>query len=256
MQTSIHDVAARGFEAAPDAYERGRPEYPAAAVAYLVQHLAIQPSTVIVDLGAGTGKFTKFLIPTGAKLIAVEPVAGMRKKLSELLPSVQSIEGTAEKIPLPNGSVDAVIVAQAFHWFNGSTALREIHRVLKSGGRLGLIWNARDESLDWVAQLTDIIDPHEKGAPRYRSGEWKRAFETTSLFTPLEMAEFRHSQIGPPEMVVDRVASISFISALSESEKALVLDQVRSLIRSHPLTSNKTILELPYRTDVFWCERK
>jgi len=145
--------------------------------------------------------------------------------------------------------------AQAFHWFNGEAALKEIHRVLRPRGRIGLIWNARDESVDWGSKLTNIIDPHEKGAPRYRSGRWRDAFENSKLFTPLEAAQFSYVQNGPPEIVVDRVASISFIAALPENDRAVVLEEVRSLLETHIQTSGRATLDLPYRTDVFWCER-
>jgi len=256
MQPHIHDAAAKGFQLAPDSYDRGRPEYPSDAVQKLIDELALGSESVVVDLGAGTGILTKLLIPTCARLVAVDPVEGMRRKFSELLPGIEILEGSAEHIPLPDQSANAVVAAQAFHWFDGSAALHEINRVLKVNGKLGLIWNVRDESLDWVAKLTDIIDRHEKGAPRYRSGLWKDAFRSTGLFTPLQIAHFKYVQSGEPERIVDRVSSISFISALPENERILVLEEVRDLLRSHPMTKGRTTVELPYRTDVFWCMKK
>lgn len=105
-----------------------------------------------------------------ARVIAVEPGEGMRQRFTEILPNVEVLAGTAEAIPTTDASADAVIAAQAFHWFEGYTTLREIHRVLKPWGRLGLIWNVRDESVDWVRKLTDIIEVHSKGTPRHRTG--------------------------------------------------------------------------------------
>lgn len=252
----IHQAAAKGFQSAADSYERGRPDYPEEALSFLMRTLNITPGRRFLDLGAGTGKFTKYLLQTSAEVIAVEPVEGMRQKLSELYPGVSVLSGTAEEIPLPDNSIDGVIVAQAFHWFNGEKALPEIHRILKSGGKLGLIWNARDESVDWVSKLTDIIDPHEKGAPRYKSGAWKKAFEKTPLFSPLRLQSFRHLQKGPPEMLEDRITSISFISALDSSSKKKVVEQVRHLLSTHPALRGQSTMELPYRTDVFLCERQ
>jgi ubiquinone/menaquinone biosynthesis C-methylase UbiE len=249
----IHEQASIGFQRAADAYERGRPEYPAAAVERLVRALKIAAGSRVVELGAGTGKFTKALLATGAEIIAVEPVEAMRRKLAERLPSLPVVDGTAEAIPLPDASVDAVVAAQAFHWFRGEEALAEIHRVLKPGGGLGLIWNARDESLGWVRGLTEIIEPYEGSAPRYKSFQWKSAFESTGLFSPLEKAEFVHIQTIPAEAIEDRIASISFIAALPDSTRATVLEQVRELVRADPAVRGLKEVEFPYRTDVYWC---
>jgi ubiquinone/menaquinone biosynthesis C-methylase UbiE len=175
-------------------------------------------ASTVVDLGAGTGKFTKLLVssaPRGARVIAVEPVEGMRKKFASLLPMVELLAGSAEHIPLETNWVDAVVVAQAFQWFNGIAALQEIYRALKPGGSLGLIWNATDESMDWMAKIAGLTGH---------------------------------------EMVIDRVASRSYIAALPEAERKRVLDQVRELLSTHPQTKGKGTVEIKYRTDVFWCQ--
>ena len=191
---NINSAAAEDFQVGADTYERGRPDFPAEAVEFLVQTLNINQASHVLDLAAGTGKLTRRLAPTGAKLTAVEPVEGMRRKFSALLTGVEILEGTAEAIPLPSESLDVVVVAQAFHWFDGPRALAEIHRVLKPGGRLGLVWNVRDESVDWVGQLSRIINAHEGATPRFKNMKWKKAFEDTSLFTPLEKRSFPHPQ--------------------------------------------------------------
>lgn len=133
MTPGLHRAAAVGFARAGADYERGRPGYPTAAVDRLAVELRLGPGRVAVDLAAGTGKLTRALVRTGAELVAVEPVAGMRRKLTASLPSVRALEGTAEAIPLTEGSVDAVLVGQAFHWFDTPVAAREIHRVLRPG---------------------------------------------------------------------------------------------------------------------------
>jgi predicted adenylyl cyclase CyaB len=246
-EPGIHELASLGFDRAVEAYERSRPEYPEAAVQWLADRLEIRPGRTIIDLGAGTGKFTRLLAKTGARIIAVEPVAGMRAKFQRLLPTIDILEGTAENMPLPDGGADAVVVAQAFHWFNGERALAEIRRVLRPGGSLGLIWNARDESVNWVARLTRIIDPHDRGAPRYRSMEWREAFASS-----LDSESFRHVHFTTPEGVVDRVVSISFIAALPAPERERVAEEVRELLRTHPQTQNRETIEFPYRTDVYF----
>lgn len=256
MEKSIHQFAATGFQAASDAYERGRPEYPPEAVSQLIQELCISSQTYVVDLGAGTGKLTKLLAKTNAKITAVEPVEAMRNKFHSILPEVEILQGTAESIPLETGSVDAVVVAQAFHWFRGSIAVPEIHRILKPNGKLGLIWNARDEHASWVAKLTEVLDRYENGAPRYKSGLWKNAFLETNLFTPFHETHFKYSQHGDISLILDRVGSISFIASLSVEEKNKALDEVKKIVTDEMQMSNISQIELPYRTDVYICQKK
>jgi len=255
MSTPIHEAASKGFEIAADAYERGRPDYPQDAVDDLINEIGFSSEKTILDLGAGTGKFTRLIANRGANIVAVEPVAGMRQKFSQLLPSISIQAGTAESLPLANASVDSVVVAQAFHWFSGEKSLTEIARVLKPGGKLAMIWNVRDESIDWVAKLTEIVDQHEKGAPRYKTGQWKVAFAHSRLFSPLVEKTFYYVQKGNLSVVLDRVASTSFISALAPALKDSVLEEVKELLRTHPQTKGRQEFEIPYRTDVFTCSQ-
>ena len=251
---AIHQ-AAQAFDGAAEAYDRGRPSFPPEAVSKLVEVLGIGSGVRVLDLAAGTGKLTTMLAPTGAELVAVEPLDGMRARLEAHLPGVRALEGTAEAIPLPDASVDAVTAAQAFHWFDGKAALSEIHRVLAPGGRLGLLWNARDEQEDWVARLGEIMEPHRGTAPRYQAGAWRAAFDETTLFTPLAAEHFAHVHEVDAQGVVDRVLSISFIAALAEGEREQVAKQVRQLLAEHPATRARETFRVPYHTDVYWCER-
>lgn len=255
METPIHKFAAKGFDVSSDAYERGRPEYPDDAVEFMIQELDLKEGKIVADLGAGTGKFTRSLQKSRAKIIAIEPVEGMRKKFSSVLPTIEVLSGTAESIPLEDESLDAVVIAQAFHWFKGEPALNEIHRVLKPNGKIGLIWNVRDERIPWISLLTGIIDPYERGAPRYKSGEWKKVFDSTLLFSPLKHSRFGYVQTGTVETVVDRVGSISFIASLPSDEKEQVLTQVRDLVQAQMRAGQSGTIEIPYCTDVFACEK-
>lgn len=252
---AIHESAARGFALAPEAYERGRPTYPDEAIERLVHELAIGPGRRVLDLAAGTGKLTRRLAETGASVVAVEPVDAMRERLVRALPEVDALAGTAEAIPVRDRSVDAVTVGQGFHWFDGDAALAEIHRVLRPRGRLGLIWNVKDESVDWVRRLGEIIEPHRGPAPKVASGAWKEAFERTRLFTPLERARFAFVHETDTATVIARVTSISFIAALPDSEVERIVGQVRELLASHPDTRGRRIFPLRYRTGVYWCAR-
>ena len=255
LEKSIHHFAAEGFQAESEAYERGRPEYPTDAVDHLIRELKITSQSVVVDLGAGTGKLTKMLTQRGVNVIAIEPVEGMRKKLKQVLPDIEMIDGTAEKIPLQSESVDAVVVAQAFHWFDGDKAIPEIHRILKPNGKLGLIWNARDETTPWVAQLSEILDEYENGAPRYKSGNWKKAFDQMKLFKPFQENHFKYLQQGDLNLILDRVGSISFIASLPSDEKNHVLQRISELVKKEMYQSKSSIVTLPYRTDVYVSEK-
>jgi len=252
---AIHTAAARGFPLVPEAYERGRPMYPFAAVRRLVRELRIRPERRVLDLAAGTGKLTRLLAQSGADVVAVEPVDAMRKRLVETVPRVRALAGTAEAIPLEDDSVHAVTVGQAFHWFDGDAALAEIHRVLRPGRRLGLIWNVKDESVDWVRRLAEIIEPYRGSAPKVASGDWKDAFERTELFGPIERARFSFVHETDVETAVARVTSISFIAALDEVVREQVVAQVRELVASHPETRGQRVFPLRYRTGVYWCDR-
>jgi SAM-dependent methyltransferase len=255
MHGAIHESAARGFAVAPEAYDRGRPMYPFEAVRRLVRELGIKPANTILDLAAGTGKLTRLLAQLGADVVAVEPVDAMRERLVETSPAATALAGTAEDIPLGDESMDAVTVGQAFHWFDGDAALAEIHRVLKPGRRLGLIWNIKDESVDWVSHLAEIIEPYRGSAPRVASGAWKEAFARTELFTPLERARFSLIHQTDVATVVARVTSISFIAALAPRVREAVVAQVRELLATHPDTRGRRLFPLRYRTGVYWCDR-
>jgi SAM-dependent methyltransferase len=255
MRGGIHEAAAKGFALAPEAYERGRPTYPAEAGERLVRELRLGPGRRVVDLAAGTGKLTRVVAATGAEVVAIEPVDEMRERLARSLPDVEALDGTAEAIPLPDGSVDAVTVGQAFHWFDGNAALAEIHRVLRPRGRLGLIWNVKDESVDWVRRLGEIFEPYRGDSPKVALGLWKEAFDRTTLFTPLERARFAFVHETDVATAIARVTSISFVAALPDAEVERIVGKVRELLATHPETRGRKLFPLRYRTGVYWCER-
>jgi SAM-dependent methyltransferase len=247
----VHDAAARGFGAGAAVYLTGRPDYPPRLTVWLRGVIRLNPARSVVDLGAGTGKFLPSLRATGARVIAIEPVEAMRSVIATGYPDVAVLAGTAEHIPLGDGSVDAVVCAQAFHWFANAEALAEIHRVLRPGGMLGLVWNVRDESVAWVAALTQIIAPFEGDAPRYRSGEWRRLLPSMG-FVAVGESRFQNAHEGAAEQViVDRTLSISFIAALPEDVRGQVRDQVRELIGATPALAGKAKVAFPYETVAF-----
>lgn len=252
----VHAAARQGFEKQAAAYARGRPDYPQALQPWLREALALGPGRRVADVGAGTGKFTRLLATTGAEVIAVEPVDAMRAQIDAALPGVRAVTGTAQALPLSDGALDAVVCAQAFHWFATRQTLDEFARVLRPGGHLGLVWNVRDESLDWVAAITAIITPHEGDAPRLHTGQWRHAFPHPA-FGELRESVFEHVHEGPPEQViVDRFLSVSFIAALPVAEQARVRAQLQTLVATHPALRGQATVRMPYRTLAFAAERR
>jgi SAM-dependent methyltransferase len=200
----------------------------------------------VVDLAAGTGKLTRPLAATGAAVVAVEPIAEMRARIGPSAARV--LDGTAEALPLRDASADAVTVAQAFHWFDGPAALAEIHRVLGPGGALALVWNRRPLEHPVHAAIERLTAPFRGDAPAHASGSWRTAFETTTLFGPLEERTFGHSGAYDAAGLADRVGSTSFVAALDDGPQAEVLAAVRALAADGPV-------EVPYVCEVFVCRR-
>ncbi len=185
----------------------------------------------MVDVGAGTGKLTRALEPTGARLIAVEPVAEMLRVLKQRVPQAEALSARAEEIPLAEGSVDAVVAGQAFHWFDGLRALEKFHRLLRADGKLGLIWNRRDQDQPLHQDIDEIIERYRGDTPAYYSNRWSAAFEDSSLFTLAERTEIPFEQSLDAEGFVDRVMSISYVAALDPEERRMVEDRLRELAR-------------------------
>ena len=234
---------AASFGGVADAYERARPGYPDDAVGWLA---GAEPCDV-VDLGAGTGKLTRSLVALGHRVTAVEPLEEMLAQLRHAVPGATAARGSAEEIPLPDGSADVVTCAQAFHWFDREVALREMARVLRPGGRLALVWNTRDDSQGWVAELTDTVI----GRSEFREGGVVAAtasIDETGLYGPVERASFAHVQLLRRSELIELVRSRSQCAVLSEDERRPVLDHVGALFDAH---SRDGVLAMPYVTECF-----
>lgn len=246
----MSEVAAAGFAAGADDYERGRPGYPPDVVAWLAARLRIGPGTRVLDLAAGTGKFTRLLVPGGADVVAVEPIAAMRGRLAETCPGIPALDGTAEAIPLADASVDAVVVAQAFHWFDAAVALGEIARVLRPGGHLGLVFNERDVREPWVASLSRLIrwDERERWRVPYTvEVDWAAVIAGEGpQFGPATRYESGFRQAMDADLLVARVLSTSYIATLPKPAQAELAARVRAL--AGPLGPS---FELPYITHAY-----
>jgi len=249
----IHPAAADGFASNADDYERTRPGYPPAAVAYLRAVLGLGPGATVVDVAAGTGKLTRPLLTAGAHVIAVEPVAEMRAVLSRTSAGADVRTGTAEGLPVADASADAITVAQAFHWFDAAGALREFARVLRPGGGLAVVYNHRDRAAGWLAAVNRLVEVHRFGAPQQWDGRWREAFTADGPFTALEDATFDNPQVLTPDEFVGRIRSMSYVGALPADDQARLLRDVADVLATHPDTTGCTTLTVPQRTVVSTC---
>ncbi|HEX2849683.1 MAG TPA: class I SAM-dependent methyltransferase [Acidimicrobiales bacterium] len=254
----VHQAAATGFERGATEYDLGRPGYPGDVLRLLRDDIGVGPGVVVVDVGAGTGKFTRLLVSTGADVIAVEPVASMRVVLQMTLPDVPVHSGTAERLPIDDESVDVVAAAQAFHWFEAGAALAEAHRVLRPGGALVLVGNKRDDRHDWVRDLEEVHLELAGDAPRYlRAGvPWVRTIAESGGFDAVEHLTFDNPVRVDVPTFRARESSISYISALPDAEREEVLDRVERIVRSGPMAAGGETFVEPYLTDVYWCRRR
>ena len=220
---AIHPAAATGFARSAAAYERGRPGYPDDAVDALVAAL---PGRDVVDLAAGTGKLTRALAARGCAVVAVEPVAEMRAAIAA---PARALEGRAEATYLPTASADGVTVAQAFHWFDGPRALAEIHRVLRPGGVLALIWNRRRMQDEINQRIEAIIGPHRGRVPAHRDDSWRAALAASPHFGPVREEEFANEQLLDAGGLADRFGSISFVATMQREQRDALLAEVCAL---------------------------
>ena len=231
---SVNEIAARGFSSAADVYERGRPGYAAEAVAWVCERLGIGPGRTVLDLAAGTGKLTRDLVPGGAAVIAVEPLDEMREHLERIAPEVEALKGTAEAIPLADASVDAVVCAQAFHWFDPDRALPEVHRVLRPGGGLALLYNSRDLGDRIQKTLDDMLEPYRGAAERH----WTKAHDDvvgkSRLFGEVESTTWRSEQPLSLDGLLEMAASRSYVASLEDGPRAELLDRIRAEFAAEP----------------------
>jgi SAM-dependent methyltransferase len=243
MSREAKEARALSFGSVADAYERARPGYPDGAVRWLTAG-----ARSIVDLGAGTGKLTRQLVGSGREVVAVEPSEQMLALLRRLVPGARALAGSAEEIPLPDASADAVVAAQAFHWFDHARALPELARVLRPGGRLALVWNVRDDSEPWVARLSELI-----GNEGVASMGIVELLEASGLFEPVEQRTFAHVQRVGRVALLELVSSRSHCATRAPAERERVLAAVEAL---YDAAGGGDALVLPYRTLAFRTRRR
>jgi len=260
----VHDIAASGFGYSNvSRYEAARPGYRDVAVNHV--HNIIGQADTVVELGAGTGKFTKSVVPvlSATNYIATEPSAAFRESLKESGIShdgFQVKEGTGDSIPVAEGTCDAIVVAQAWHWMANEDSLKEIKRALKAQGKLVMIWNAIDLNIAWQSDLEDILTKRydDDSTPRYITGEWENVFSgeyaksNFSQITKWSTAD-NYKRPSTAQDIVNRILSVSVVARRSESEQKQCEEEILALLASHEQTRGSTEFQLEYRTDVAHC---
>jgi SAM-dependent methyltransferase len=238
------------------AYAEHRPDYAEAAVRWALEPA---PGPRVLDLGAGTGKLTHTLIALGADVTAVEPDPAMRAELNRLLPGVRALAGTAEAIPLPDASVDAVLVGQALHWFDMTVAGPEIARVLVPGGILAGLWNVDDDQVGWVAGLERVSE----GSASLTFTTWDTqaadirlaAMDLPGLFSPPDRADFPHGQRRTADSLLATVTTHSKLLVMDDESRSALLGRIRDYLAQRPETSAGEFI-LPMVTGVLRARRE
>ncbi|WP_019181195.1 class I SAM-dependent methyltransferase [Microbacterium yannicii] len=239
----------RSFGSVAAAYEAGRPDYPREAVDWMlapVQHPG--RALRVADVGAGTGKLTRTIVEAGAEVVAIDPDAEMLVALRASVHGVPTFAGTAERMPLPDASLDAVLLGQAWHWVDPAVASAEVGRVLRSGGVLGLVWNIRDDAEPWVAQLTAAMHGSHAEQMIAEDGPTVEA-----PLGPLENRTWSWTRTLDREGLVQMVSSRSYVITASSEDRARVLGAVGDLFDANRRVdeSGAEVVDLPYLTHAF-----
>jgi len=270
-ETSVHPTAESGFSTS-QRYDRARLGYSKETVNFLLEKLGILPQNPswdqqiqVLELGAGTGKFTRTLqeVLRGSNnvhIIASEPHHSMRQEFVKNFPDIEIKNYSAENIDMPDSSVHAVIAAQSFHWFANEKSVSQIQRVLVPGGKLGMVWNSWDHSISWLKELNEeLILPcyWEANAPYELSYEWKKVLDSSGKFQPVEGDEslFKSKQAFTFDELVDRVLSISVMQVKYENEKEILKEKIKFILMKHNEIGNKKLI-LPHIVKIYWSKRK
>ncbi|THU96520.1 S-adenosyl-L-methionine-dependent methyltransferase [Dendrothele bispora CBS 962.96] len=271
---NVHSLAAQGFgQGTNELYDRARPSYQPVVISHIKAALRSDSKLNIVEIGAGTGIFTRALLAHPewkdaiAQLKAVDPSSGMREVFAKTVTDerVTVQEGTFDNTGVEDGWADVIIIAQAFHWCpDHERACTEFSRVLKPNGVWTMLWNLEDrDAARWVAGLRNRFEQHESGSPQFRLGLWRKVFETIAynrFFEPQEERVFQYTLETTEDQVLDRVCTKSYIAVLPPDEKEKVLSDVRAVLQKGEdkewIDESKGVFKYPYQTFVVVCRKK
>lgn len=238
---------ALSFGAAAARYDQTRPSYPEAALRWALGDRPLR----VVDLGAGTGILSRVLARLGHEVVPVEPDEAMRARFVEVTPGITPLAGRAEQIPLPDASADAVVAGQAYHWFDPKRAHTEVARVLRPEGRFAVVWNVRDQSVDWAARLSAIAEGVAPGAPV----KMPLIASFGPLFGPVQGLQLSHTVDHTPETLLGLVKTRSYYLTASTQQQRAIEEQVRELCTTHPELAGRDTFPLPYQTRCYRATR-
>lgn len=276
--SNVHSAAALGFQINNAVYHNSRPSYNPQIVQDIINKTILNNDSKqesdytyqIVDLAAGTGKFSEVLTQQlnqskiKYNLTAVEPVEGMRSKFKSNFPNIPILDGTSTSLPFPSNSIDLLTIAQAFHWFSNLESLTEIHRVLKKKtGAVVLIWNYFEKSQKWMQELDEMCDVYcTEDIPQFRFNKWQIPFtlkETQELYNlPLNSMKYENAltSTGNIDAVIERCLSISYIGKLDKPEQQKLIQKIKDTLANHPETKGKTEFSRNYNCDVYYTTAK
>jgi SAM-dependent methyltransferase len=245
---SLHPLAGR-FGTVAESYERGRPEYPPAVVGALAAELGLAAGAAVLDLAAGTGKLSRALLAGGLDVIAVEPQAPMRAVLAATIGPERVRDGFAEAIPLADASVAAVTVADAIHWFQQDAALREIARVLRTGGGLAVLTTIPDWSgASWAHEVGTLLTELRPAHPHFDGTPWQESVRGSGRFGEPREVRMTWMREVSPAVVVAHIASMSWVAALEEPERSQALERFATLV-----DGGTTPAQLPFHAILGLC---
>jgi SAM-dependent methyltransferase len=255
VEQEARQVRAQSFGAVAGHYDAARPGYPDEAIAWILG----DPPLKVADLGAGTGIFSRQLLANGHDVVAIEPDPQMRRRLTEVSPGLTTLAGSAESIPLPDASVDAVTAAQAYHWFDPERAHSEIARVLRPGGVFGPVWNVRDDEVPWVRELSQLLDrvPGHDGGDGGVHQAWRTGMgHFGPAYEPTERELFRHATQHTADTLVGLVKSRSYYLTADADAREAIEAAVRELVSTHADLAGRETFELPYVTVAYRARRR
>ncbi|MFY1680075.1 class I SAM-dependent methyltransferase [Micromonospora sp. WMMD730] len=245
----VEDTRARSFGTVAVDYDRFRPGYPAEALRWALAGAGAVAD--VVDLAAGTGLLTRGLRALGHQVTPVEPDPAMRARLDTAVPGTTALAGSAEAVPLPDASADAVLVGQAYHWFDRERAHVEIARVLRPDGIFAAIWNIRDETVGWVAELGRIAQMGES-----ISDLTVKVTTFGAAFGPVELGRFTHRTTVTADEVLGLMRTRSHWLVAAPQQRQRMDRELRELFATHPDLAGRATVELPYQTLVFRARRR
>lgn len=256
-EDKVHRSSREGFGGSIELYDRARSGYSDVSVQRLLKYLNLKPGARVLELGAGTGKFSAKLIAAGLDVTALEPSAAMRAVFTQNFPAIHLVTGTAEQLPFPTQYFDAVFAATAYHWFEPDAAYAEISRVLKPKGGVGLLWTSwSDSTPQWYQDIRRLMTPFEAGTPRYKQMKWRQPFDRELDFKMLQFE--RHDTVRSPVWtsleIVERMMSISYIAALPELMRLALKHEMEKVLQGYILRGQ--VFKMPEELHMYWTSKE